>query len=211
MNEPLNTQILIGRIQEGSTDAREELCERYLERVYRAVRIRLGARLRQKVQSCDIVQQAMLDVIKGADNFECRSEGQFLNYVNRAIENRIRDEADKWQTNRRDINKERPLEEAVSPTSSTPLELPQPGDVLTPSLIAIRREELDLLEKAMDILGQQSREGHDLVIAVQLEGRTFVELAEETGKSPDAIRMQVNRAQVELAKIYKALEETDKR
>ena len=76
MNEPLNTQILIGRIQEGSTDAREELCERYLERVYRAVRIRLGARLRQKVQSCDIVQEAMLDVLKGADNFECRSEGR---------------------------------------------------------------------------------------------------------------------------------------
>jgi DNA-directed RNA polymerase specialized sigma24 family protein len=63
----------------------------------------------------------------------------------------------------------------------------------------------------MDILGQQSREGYDLVIAVQLEGRTYVEIAEETGKSPDAIRMKVNRAQVELAKIYKALEETDKR
>ena len=97
MNDPLNTQILISRIQDGDSTAREELCQRYLNRVYSAVRLRLGTRLREKVQSCDIVQQAMLDVVKGAEVFECRSEGKFLNYVNRAVENRIRDEADRWQ------------------------------------------------------------------------------------------------------------------
>jgi RNA polymerase sigma-70 factor (subfamily 1) len=207
MNDPLNTQILISRIQDGNSDAREELCQRYLERVYRAVRLRLGARLRQKVQSCDIVQQAMLDVVKGAENFECRSEGRFLNYVNRAVENRIRDEADRWHAQKRDVKKEVAIDAAQSPQNSAPLDLPDAKGVPTPSLVAIRQEELVTLERAMDLLGEQSLEYRDLIIALQIEGRTYAEVAEELGKSPDAIRMQSKRAQAELAKIYKALDQ----
>ena len=207
MNDPLNTQILISRIQDGDSTAREELCQRYLNRVYSAVRLRLGTRLREKVQSCDIVQQAMLDVVKGAEVFECRSEGKFLNYVNRAVENRIRDEADRWQTQKRDIKKEISIEGARSPQGSTPLDIPDAHGAPTPSLVAIRNEELATLERAMDLLGQQSEEYCELIIAVQIEGRTYAEIAEEVGKSPDAIRMQARRAQVELAKIYRTLDE----
>ena len=59
----------------------------------------------------------------------------------------------------------------------------------------------------MDLLGEQSLEYRDLIIAVQIEGRTYAEVAEELGKSPDAIRMQAKRAQAELAKIYRILDE----
>jgi len=59
----------------------------------------------------------------------------------------------------------------------------------------------------MDLLGEQSQEYRDLIIAVQIEGQTYVELAEELGKSPAAIRMQTQRAQAELAKIYRTLDE----
>lgn len=207
MNESLNTQALIIQIQKGSSSAREELCQRYLERVYSAVRIRLSARLREKLQSCDIVQQAMLDIVKGAEGFECRSEGKFLNYVNRAVENRIRDEADRWQAQKRDIRKEISIEGAQTPQNSTPLEIPDAHETPTPSLIAIRQEELATLERAMDLLSEQSQEYRDLIIAVQIEGQTYAEIAEELGKSPDAIRMQVKRAQAELAKIYRTLED----
>lgn len=207
MNESLKTQAFISRIQNGSSAARDELCQRYLDRVYSAVRLRLGARLREKVQSCDIVQDVMLDVVKGAEVFECRSEGKFLNYVNRAVENRIRDEADHWQAQKRDMKKEVAIEGARSPQNSTPLDMPAAHDTPTPSLVAIRQEELATLERAMDLLGQQSEEYRDLIIAVQIEGQTYVEIAEELGKSPDAIRMQTKRAQVELAKIYVTLDE----
>ena len=201
MNEPLTTQVLISRIQGGDAAARDELCERYLERVYRVVRLRLGARLREKVQSCDIVQNVMMEVVKGAETFECRSEGKFLNWVNRTVENRIRDEADRWQAQKRDMKKEISIEGARSPQNSTPLDIPDAHGAPTPSLVAIRQEELVTLERAMDLLGQQSQEYHDLVIAVQLEGQTYAEISEELGKSPDAIRMKVNRAIAALTKI----------
>jgi RNA polymerase sigma factor (sigma-70 family) len=207
VNKPPNTQILIGRIQEGDSDAKDELCEHYLNRVYSAVRLRLGAGLRAKLQSCDIVQDALLDVVNGAETFECRSEGRFLNYVNRVIENRIRDEADKWNAQKRDVKREIAIDGVRSPDNSSPMQLAEVRYAATPSMVAVRHEELSTLEKAMDLLGEQSEEYRELVIAVQLEGRTYVELAADLGKSADAIRMQCNRAQAELAKIYKTLED----
>ena len=146
----------------------------------------------------------MLDVVKGAQAFECRSEGRFLNWVNRAIENRIRDEADRWQAQKRDVKKEIAIERASS--SGKKIEVADQRGSPTPSLIAVRQEELELLERAMDLLGQRSEEYQELIIAVQLEGRTYSEISEETGKSPDAIRMQAKRAQIELAEIYRAIE-----
>ena len=146
-------------------------------------------RLREKLQSCDIVQQAMLDIVKGAEGFECRSEGKFLNYVNRAVENRIRDEADHWQTQKRDIKKEVAIDGARTPQNSTPLDMPDAHDTPTPSLVAIRNEELATLERAMDLLGQQSEEYCELIIAVQIEGRTYAEIAEEVGKNMRNLEM----------------------
>jgi DNA-directed RNA polymerase specialized sigma24 family protein len=45
-------------------------------------------------------------------------------------------------------------------------------------------------------------------VAVELEGRTYGELAEEGtfGTTPDAIRMKLNRALARLARLYHELE-----
>ncbi len=52
-------------------------------------------------------------------------------------------------------------------------------------------EDMLRLEQAIDHLPAETRE---LMIAVKLEGRTYQELADETGKTSDAVRMQANRA-----------------
>jgi hypothetical protein len=63
MSSTLTTQVLIDRVQHGNPSSRvaalNELCARYQERVLRAVRIRLGAKLRAKLQSSDVVQDVM--------------------------------------------------------------------------------------------------------------------------------------------------------
>ena len=106
MESILQTQVLVGRIHDGNKEALNQLCERYMPRILYAVRARLGMRLRRKVQSMDVLQDAMVDIVKGIDNFEFRSDGAFLHYVNRIIENNIRDEAAKFQAAKRDIAKE---------------------------------------------------------------------------------------------------------
>ena len=92
--EPETTQILIQQVQQGNQKALEELCNRYYTRVLAAVRIRLGRKLRSKVESWDIVQDVMVDALRTIGSFEFRTEGAFLKYLNQVVRNRIRDEAD---------------------------------------------------------------------------------------------------------------------
>ena len=109
MPETLTTQVLIERIGHGDQTALDELCRRYLARVLVAVRLRLGAHLRKKVESGDIVQEVMIDVVGKAKSFEFRTEGALLKYINRVVENRIRDQASHWDADKRAMGREVPL------------------------------------------------------------------------------------------------------
>lgn len=205
MQEPQTTQILIRRVQSGDQTALEELCDRYLARVLSAVRIRLGAKLRRKVESSDIVQDVMVDALRKIESFEFRSEGAFLKYLNEVVQNRIRDEADYWSAQKRAPDREVGLQIARSPDSSIPFEIGMGASVPTPSKIVSLGEDLAILERAIDRIGEQSQEYRELIVAVKIEGRSFREIAEEDGKTPDAVRMQFNRAMAALAKAFQEL------
>ena len=58
----------------------------------------------------------------------------------------------------------------------------------------------------MELLGAESIEQRELIIAVKMEGRTYHELASEAGVSGDAIRMRLRRALDSLTTIYRRLE-----
>jgi DNA-directed RNA polymerase specialized sigma24 family protein len=60
MPDPTSTQALLQRVQIGDKGALNDLYNRYLMRVLAAVRARLGAELRGKLESCDVVQDALL-------------------------------------------------------------------------------------------------------------------------------------------------------
>ena len=203
--ESLTTQVLIEQIQQGDRAALESLYNRYQTRVLAAVRIRLGAKLRRKVESCDIVQQVMLEALGKVNSFDFRTDGAFLNYLNRVVENRIRDEADRWRAKRRDMNREVSIDAPRSSGSADPLDIPGTASP-TPSNLLSLEEDLARLEVAMDRLGDESEEYCELIVAVKIEGQTYAELAQEHGGSPDAVRMKVRRAQAALARIYKELD-----
>lgn len=63
MSASIVTQLLIGQIQQGDRAALEELCRRYQQRVLAAVRVRLGAELRRKIESWDLVQEVMIEAV----------------------------------------------------------------------------------------------------------------------------------------------------
>jgi RNA polymerase sigma factor (sigma-70 family) len=204
--ESLTTLVLIEQVQAGDRGALDVLLDRYLMRVLAAVRIRLGAKLRQKVESWDIVQQVMLNVMGEVKAGDFRTDGAFLNYLNRVVENRIRDEADRWGAQRRDMNREVSVENPRSPGSTSPLDIVGAGASPTPSKVLILQEDLARLELAIDQLGNEADEYRELIVAVKIEGRSYAEMAEEQGTTPDAIRMKVQRAQAALTRIYKKLD-----
>src|SRR6266478_7927920 len=101
-----STHVLLRRTQEGDKAALNDLCNRYMMRVLAAVRARLGAELRQKVESWDIVQDAMMASLKNLATFDQEREGAFLNWLSTVVENRIRDQIDFFRAGKRDHRRE---------------------------------------------------------------------------------------------------------
>lgn len=195
------TQQLVCQAKEGSAEALNELYERYATRVLAAVRARLGAKLRSKVESWDIVQEAFMASLRNLDGFQHKSDGAFLAWLAKIVENRIRDEAAFFQAKKRDMDKEGPLDQPESPEGGASGLAGRKEDQ-TPSKLVVLGEDLQRLEAAMDLLPVEARE---LVIAVKIEGLSYVEIAEQQGKSPDAVRMQANRALVALTKAFRVV------
>ncbi len=200
MSDATSTRVLLERFHGGDAAALNELYSRYVTRVLAAVRARLGAELRNKVESWDIVQDAMLASLRNIGDFQYNSEGAFLKWLVQIVENRIRDQIDHHHAERRDHRREVSVENVRSPGSSAPLDIAGRSGLPTPSQILMLNEDFALLEQALDQLPADSR---DLIIAVKLQARTYQELADETGKTPDAVRMQVNRAMESLTAAYR--------
>ena len=155
-----------------------------------------------------MVQDVLLGALKDVKSFEYRTEGAFLHYLNRLVVNRIRDEARKWDAGKREIAKEQGFIGKRSDADGNPLTL-QDDHCRTPSSIVSAKEDYAMLEQAMDILGENNPEYRAVIIAAKLEGMSYVEIAEEVEKSPDAVRMQLNRAMMELTKIFRGFEQDD--
>ena len=208
MPDTLTTQVLIHRVQAGDRAALNDLLARYQQRVLSAVRIRLGAKLRRKIESWDIVQEVLMGAFGKIKSGDFRTEGALMKYLNVLVENRLRDEADRQGAQRRDPGRETPLGARSSGDGNPLIDIvarSAPG----PSSVLVLAEDLERMERAMDRLSPDHRE---LLVAVKLEGRTYVELAHEGkyGKTEDAIRMKVKRAQTRLAQIFQELEGGDR-
>ena len=209
MENELLTQVLVSQAKAGSQEATEELCRRYQQRVLAAVRFRIGKGLRRKVESWDIAQEAMIDAFKGINAFDFRTEGAFLKYVNQIVENRIRDAAQHWNAQRRDVNREVRMDPGGAKKEDSPKFTGlQDDEMQSPSQIVSMYEDLERLEQAMDLLGEEDPSQREILIALQLEGRSYAELSEELAISVDAVRMRKRRAMETLVRIFQQLEHT---
>ncbi|MBC8481987.1 MAG: sigma-70 family RNA polymerase sigma factor [Planctomycetes bacterium] len=197
------TQRLVTLAQNGDQSALDRLCKVYNERVLRLIRMRMGPELRTKMQSMDLVQDAFISAIRSLDNFTYKNEGDFLRWVSKIAENRIRDNFDKIHANKRDVRKETPLNNNSSSTQDTFVGISEPVDNTTPSLIMSKREDLNKLEKAMEKLKPEYRE---VITLTKMEGLTYKEAAAKMGKAPDAVRMLLSRAITALSQSFEKTE-----
>ena len=189
------TQRLVTLAKDGDQSALDQLCKVYSERVLRIVRMRMGPELRSKLESMDLVQDAFISALRSLENFTYKNEGDFLRWVSKIAENRIRDNLDKLHTNKRDIRKEMPLNNNRSTIQSSFVGITGPVDSATPSVIISKREQLDKLEKAIDQLKSEYRQA---ITLTKIEGLSYEEAGEKLGKSPDAVRMLLSRAMAAL-------------
>ena len=86
-----STALLLQRAKSGHRESLEQLFELYYPIVVRIVELRLRRRLRGNPDVEDIAQDTLLDVFRGLDHFEMRSEGDFRYWLATVVGNNVRD------------------------------------------------------------------------------------------------------------------------
>ena len=184
----------------GDHEAIRDLIVKYQDKIHKLARIRLGKKLRSKMDSMDIVQDAMLKALESLDNAKVSgeiktfsSEVEFEAWLYSIVKTRIVDEFRHYDADKRRLSKE--------------LQLDATGGYLTVDrTVAGRRnpaaqlEDMMLLESFLDQLEEVERE---IFIERDLHELSFKEMAKKYGKTEDAMRMQYNRVKIKLAAMVK--------
>ena len=197
--ENFKTQHLVALAKDGDEAAVNQLCSVYGERVRQIVRLRLDGRLRSKLDSVDVVQDALILALDGLEDFTYRNEGDFLRWLAKIAENRLRDIFDRFHADKRDVHKEIPFKKEGRSTEDGSVGAAGPMRTTTPSVIACKKEAMDRLEKALDKLKPEYKE---VIVLKRIEGLSHAEIAGRLGKNAGAVRMLLARAMAALTLIY---------
>jgi RNA polymerase sigma-70 factor (ECF subfamily) len=193
------TRQLVHLAKEGDESALDQLCRVYAERVRWMVRLRLGKELRPKLDSMDVVQDALIHALGGITDFTYENEGDFVRWLSKIAENVLRDNRDKLYADKRDIRKEVPLGKEGRRSGSKLSGVPGPVANTTPSVILSKKEDLARLEKAIDTLKPEYKE---VIVLTKIEGLGYQEIAERVGKSSEAVRKLVSRSMTALINAF---------
>ena len=172
---------LLMKAQAGDGDALDQLLARYLPRLRRWASGRLPSSARTMMDTGDLVQDAVISALRHLSTLEVRTDGAFLVYLRKSVNNRIID-----AYRRAGRRPER-------------LELPEdaPANSTSPFDAVVGAEAVDRYDAALSRLTEDERRA--IVLRVEL-GYDYSELAVELGKpSVDAARMAVTRAIARLA------------
>ncbi len=191
MAENIGTTLtLVRKAKAGEGDALNLLFERYVPRILRIVRMRIGAGLRGHMESMDVVQEVMIRAIKAFDQFEAKDEAAFLHWISKLVQNEIRDLADYHKAEKRNADREVTTTKESTDNRSVLSQIPA-DSLYKPSFQVRLKEDVLQLEAALDQLPEKQRE---VIIMRQYEGMSFKDIGEKLGCSEDAARMQFARA-----------------
>ena len=195
------TQELVALAKDGNDSALNQLCNVYGERVHWIVRLRMGAELRSKLESMDVVQDVLVSALRDLGDFKYKDDGDFLRWLSKITENRLRDNVEKLHADKRDIRKEVRLDNRGPTTGGRFLGVPGQIDATTPSVIMSKKEDLDELAKAMDKLKPEYKE---VIVLTKIEGLSYKEISDKLGKSDEAVRKLVSRAMAVLTSVFES-------
>lgn len=180
-----STGALIARVRQGDERARDRLDRRFRSALRLWAHGRLPRKARDLVDTEDLVQTALARAYRSLDRFEDRRDGAFLAYVRQILLNRIRDEARRV----RHAPAHSELTEHIQGEDTSPLEL------------AVRRDQLDQYEAALETLNPMQREA--IILRLEL-GFPYREIAESLGlPTGNAARVLTARGLVHLTHALK--------
>lgn len=82
---------LLARARAGETDALGELCALYRNYLRMVVRTGLGARLRERLELSDVVQEALVEVVRQFPQFTGQNEAALVGWLRRLVGQKLAD------------------------------------------------------------------------------------------------------------------------
>jgi len=179
------TEVLIRRVRSGEGVARDALMRRFMPLLRQWAHGRLPRAARDLHETEDLVQLALMRALRQIDHFECEGPGSFLAYLRQILLNQVRDEVRRLM---------RRPESSELDTEMADNDLPSPVEQL------VGQERLRAYEAALASLPKRQQG----LIVMRLEfGMSYPEISTEVGGTPDAVRVMVARALVQLATALK--------
>jgi RNA polymerase sigma-70 factor (ECF subfamily) len=179
-----STVDLLTLAKTGDDRAVDALFERCVPPLRRWARGRLPSGARGLLETQDVVQDAVFNVLRRLDKFEARHHGALLAYLRQAVLNRIRDEA-------------RTLARRPAPVE---LDDQHPAGGASPLELAIDHNDLERYEAALARLRPSDREA--IVLRIEMQ-ESYEEVARALGRpNANAARTFVVRA---LYKLYQEM------
>lgn len=178
---------IVERARAGDREAYDQLFALAADRVLWFIRLRLGAGLRGRLDSMDVLQETYLEAHRAFARFEYRDDGSLFRWLCRLVENRIRGLADHFGAQKR-----RPPGEAL-PISKV-LERVRASRT-GPATAADRTEQRERLAAALERLESEERE---VLLLRSFQERSVEEIADLLGKSTSSVQRLLGRATVRL-------------
>ena len=190
--EETQTMSLLRRWHSGDAAALGDLVRRDLPWIRSHVKRRLGAGMRKREETGDIVQEAMMQVLKDGPKFVVSDTSQFRRLVAAIVENVIRGRHRASHQQQRDVSREESF-----PTAGV-LDL----DATSPSEAAMRSEDAAWLELCFQLLDADDREVIDLR---QWQGLSFAAVGAAVGIEETHARVRFHRALGKMAPLMRRL------
>ena len=146
--DPQESARLLMAARRGSREALSALFERYGERLLALIRARLGPRLRQRLESRDILQETLLKTFKGLDRFHGTGSRSLMAWMGTIAQTVICDQADFYRRKKRDAACDTTLAEGLDPVAE---------QIHTEVSRLHLKEESRRLEEALDSLSESHR------------------------------------------------------
>ncbi len=179
----------------GDRDAILRLIQRHEPRLRKLVHERLGARLREKIATSDVLQSAYLDLLKDFGGFRGGTTDEFVAWCAHLIENNIRDKAKFFEARKRQPPGVAPVEALESRIA------PGPG----PHSLNALFEDLQIVHAALSRLSDD----HRAVIQLKaVHGLSHEEIAARLGRTEAAARILLVRARAALLLEIEAVRKT---
>ncbi len=182
---------LCARASGGDEEAVAALLASHHARLIGFARRKVGVDWSGKIEPEDLVQEAYGEAFAKIGEFSPEGDDAFYRWVSKIVDHRFIDQVRKFRSQKRDAKREIRGGDAARASRADALLGQVEGAERTASAV-MRRE--DAIGAMMACLARLPEDYRQVVTRVYLDGATFAEVAEEMGRTEDALRRLAGRA-----------------